>query len=105
MLGLPIPVAVLAQARRVADAFTALTGVAVDADELLTGRAAMLDLAPAGRISAGGATRLMASRDGWCALTLSRPDDVDAVPALVQADAVVDPWQVRRGLGRRSRRR
>jgi CoA-transferase family III len=91
---LVLPLAVLAQARRVADAFRALTGVAVDADEIVTGRAALLGLAPQGRISAGGATRLMACRDGWCALTLSRPDDVDAVPALVQADAVgADPWQ------------
>ena len=88
-----IPDAVLSRARRVADEFTALTGVEVDADELLTGRAALLGLVPAGRISAGGATRLMASRDGWCALTLSRPDDVDAIPALLQSDAVVDPWQ------------
>lgn len=32
----------------------------------------------------------MPSRDGWCALTLSRPDDVDAVPALIEADAVGD---------------
>jgi hypothetical protein len=91
---LVIPVAVLSQARRVADAFRALTGVAADADEILTGRAALLGLAPAGRVSAGGATRLMAGRDGWCALTLSRPDDVDAVPALVQSDAVgADPWR------------
>jgi hypothetical protein len=91
---LVIPVAVLSQARRVADAFRALTGVAADADEILTGRAALLALAPAGRVSAGGATRLMAGRDGWCALTLSRPDDVDAIPALVQSDAVgVDPWR------------
>ena len=35
----------------------------------------------------------MRSSDGWCALTLSRPDDVDAVPALVESDAVDDdPW-------------
>jgi CoA-transferase family III len=89
-----IPVAVLSQARRAADAFRALTGTTVVADELLTGRAILLGLEPADRISAGGATRLMPSRDGWCALTLSRPDDVDAVPALVQSDAVDgDPWR------------
>ncbi len=88
-----IPVAVLSQARRVADAFRALTGVAVDAGEILTGRAALLGLSLHGRISAGGATRLMASRDGWCAITLSRPDDVDAVPALLESAAVgEDPW-------------
>jgi len=35
----------------------------------------------------------MKSGDGWCALTLSRPDDIDAVPALIEADAVGDdPW-------------
>jgi hypothetical protein len=90
---LVIPVAVLSKARWVADAFRALTGVTVDAEEILAGRAALLGLEPAGRISAGVATRLMPSRDGWCALTLSRPDDVDAIPALVQSDAVGDdPW-------------
>jgi hypothetical protein len=92
---LVIPVAVLAKARLAADAFRALTGTAVDADGILTGRAALLGLSPAGRIAAGGATQLMACRDGWCALTLSRPDDVDAVPALVQSDGTGDdPWPV-----------
>jgi len=86
-----IPVAVLTRARRAADAFEKLTGVETDTTELLTGRAALLGLSPQGRISAGGATHLMRSSDGWCALTLSRPDDVDAVPALIEADAD-DPW-------------
>jgi CoA-transferase family III len=67
--------------------------IAADAATLLTGRAALLGLRRGGRVSAGGATRLVAARDGWCAFTLSRPDDVAAVPALVQADEVpVDPW-------------
>jgi hypothetical protein len=36
---------------------------------------------------------LLAARDGWCAITLSRPDDVAAVPALLQVDeAPADPW-------------
>ena len=88
-----LPAAVLSWARREAAAYRELTGVEVDADEILTGRAAMLGLSPKGRISAGGATHLMASRDGWCALTLSRADDVATVPALVQCDAVGDdPW-------------
>ena len=88
-----IPVAVLSRARRAADAFHALTGVTVDAAELLAGRAALLGLSPQGRISAGGATRLMRSSDGWCALTLSRQDDVDTVPALLESDAIGDdPW-------------
>jgi CoA-transferase family III len=88
-----IPIAVLTRARRAADAFGQLTGVAVDAGELLTGRAALLGLSAQGRTSAGGATRLMGSGDGWCALTLSRQDDVDAVAALVGSDSVGDdPW-------------
>ena len=89
-----IPVAVLTRARRAADAFRALTGVNVDAAELITGRAALLGLSVPGRVSAGGATHLMPSADGWCALTLSRRDDVAAIPALVESDAVAgDPWQ------------
>ncbi|MGF2947543.1 CoA transferase [Mycobacterium sp. Lab-001] len=86
---------VLDRAERVAAAVTAHTGVAVDAAGLLTGRAALLGLARGGRVSAGGATRLLSARDGWCALTLSRPADVGAVPALLQADDVAgDPWPV-----------
>ncbi len=86
-----IPVAVLTRARRAAEEFHDLSGVAVDAAELLSGRAALLGLSPHGRISAGGATQLMACADGWCAITLSRQDDIDMVPALVECDAH-DPW-------------
>jgi CoA-transferase family III len=88
---LVLPVAVLTRARRAADAFHGLTGVTLDAAELLTGRAALLGLSPQGRISTGGATRLMRSINGWCALTLSRQDDIAAVPALVESDAGA-PW-------------
>jgi CoA-transferase family III len=67
--------------------------IAADAATLLTGRAALLGLTRGGRVSAGGGTRLLAARDGWCAFTLSRPDDVAAVPALLQADEVpADAW-------------
>ena len=67
--------------------------IAADAATLLGGRAALLGLRRGGRVSAGGATRLLAARDGWCAITLSRPDDVAAVPALLHADEVpADPW-------------
>ncbi|MCB0927573.1 MAG: CoA transferase [Mycolicibacterium insubricum] len=71
----------------------AATDLAPDAATLLTGRAGLLGLRRRGRISAGGATRLLATLDGWVALTLSRPDDIAAVPALLAADAVdADPW-------------
>ena len=95
---LGIPDTVLSRARR---AVSDLTGAAadlggvvrVDADEILTGRAGLLGLAPAGRTSAGGATRLLESRTGWCALTLSRVDDVEAVPALLGTSRQpADPW-------------
>ena len=70
---------------------------APDAALLLTGRAGLLGLSRAGRVSAGGATRLLPARDGWCAITLSRPDDVAAVPALVGADDLPDdPWPLLR---------
>lgn len=86
--------AVLGRAQQVADAFAAITAVELDARALLTGRAAMLGLRRQGRVSAGGATRLFVTRDGsWCALTLSRADDIAAVPALVQTDSPdADPW-------------
>lgn len=85
--------AVLAHAGRTADALQRRIRVAVDAAHLLAGRAALLGLSRRGRVSAGGATHLVAARDGWCALTLSRPDDVDAVPALVESSArQSDPW-------------
>jgi hypothetical protein len=84
---------VLARAEHVAAAAGHRMGIAIDAATLLTGRAGLLGLTRGGRVSAGGATRLLAARDGWCAITLSRPDDVAAVPALLQVDEVpVDPW-------------
>jgi crotonobetainyl-CoA:carnitine CoA-transferase CaiB-like acyl-CoA transferase len=95
---LGIPDAVLARARQtasdIARGATDLGGdVSIDAGEVLIGRAALLGLRPAGRISAGGATRLIPTRDGWCALTLSRDDDVRTVPALLEtSDQPADPW-------------
>jgi hypothetical protein len=66
---------------------TAQTGSRVQADpaELLTGRAALAGFTRQGRVSAGGASRLLRSADGWCAVTLSRPDDAAAVPAILGA--------------------
>jgi hypothetical protein len=92
---LGIPDAVLARARQVVCDITRTAGRSgiADADEILTGRAGLLGLAPAGRISAGGSTRLLATRDGWCALTLSRVDDIDTVPALLELpEQPADPW-------------
>jgi hypothetical protein len=88
---------VLARAEEVASAVGRRLDSTVDAAVLLTGRAALLGLTRGGRVSAGGATRLLAAADGWCAITLSRPDDVAAVPALLQMDDVpADPWPMLR---------
>ena len=83
----------LDEARRVAADIGGLLGVGVDAATVLAGRAAILNLGPPGRISAGGATRLLPTADGWCAVSLPRDDDLAALPALMQTDAVTgDPW-------------
>jgi crotonobetainyl-CoA:carnitine CoA-transferase CaiB-like acyl-CoA transferase len=83
----------LHEARRVAADIGGLLGVEVDAATILGGRAAILKLSPPGRISAGGATRLLPTADGWCAVALPRDDDVAALPALLEVDAVTgDPW-------------
>lgn len=83
----------MTRAHDVASAIGDYLGIGVDAVSLLTGRAALLGLTRRGRISPGGGTRLLTARDGCCALTLSRADDLDAVPALLQVDDVAaDPW-------------
>jgi CoA-transferase family III len=84
------PAPVLAMLRAVSGQFaeaTAQTGSVVRADpaELLTGRAALAGFTRQGRVSAGGASRLLRTADGWCAVTLSRPDDAAAVPAILGA--------------------
>jgi hypothetical protein len=88
--GLPVlsPAPAFALLSRVADALGAATaeaGTAVVANpaELLTGRAALAGFTRHGRVSAGGSSRLLRAADGWCAVTLSRADDVDAVPAVL----------------------
>ncbi|MGK2867842.1 MAG: CoA transferase [Mycobacterium sp.] len=88
-----VPEVLIARAQDVADGFSGCTGVGVDAARLLTGRAALLGLARQGRLSAGGATRLLRAADTWCAFTLSRSDDAAAVPALIESDDPdPDPW-------------
>ena len=86
---------VLVEARRVAADIAGLLGVEVDAATILTRRAAVMNLAGPGRTSAGGATRLLRTVDGWCAVALPRDDDVAALPALMEVDTVTgDPWAV-----------
>jgi hypothetical protein len=59
----------------------------------LSERAAYLKLHRQGRTSAGGATRLLDAADGQVAITLSRLQDFDALPALCGQDLdESDPW-------------
>jgi len=64
--------------------------IGVDAMALLTERAGIWSYTRNGRVSCGGATRLMESADGWMALSLTRQDDDDLVPAWIGCDA---RWQ------------
>jgi hypothetical protein len=68
---------------------TALAGcpVAVDWAGTLCDRARILGLTRGGTVSAGGGARLLRTRDGWCALSLPRAEDLDLVPALTAG-----PW-------------
>lgn len=70
--------------RQLAEA-TGGVGLEVRADpaELLAGRAALAGFSRRGRESAGGSARLLRAADGWCAVSLSRADDVAAVPAIL----------------------
>jgi len=79
---------VLERAGQVADRL----GVGADAASLLAGRAALRGFTRGGRRSAGGASRLLAAADGWWAITLSRPDDLDAVGALICSEDPGEPW-------------
>ena len=80
-------------ARRIADASAHLgRRIQPEPGRLLTGRAALLGLTRRGAVSPGGASRLLSTADGWVALTLSRPDDLDVVPAIIGADDGGDPW-------------
>ncbi|MFJ9127770.1 CoA transferase [Streptomyces sp. NPDC102340] len=88
------PGALLPLVREVSGALARLTApqARINPALLLGARAGALGLARRGRVSAGGATRLLATSDGWCALTLSRPDDLDLVPGILERDDVREPW-------------
>ena len=94
-----LPAGVLSHAEQLATAIENHVGglggrrIRVDASELIIGRAALLGLNPPTRISSGGTTRLLQAADGWIALTLSRADDVEAVPALLEVPNAPDPWE------------
>jgi crotonobetainyl-CoA:carnitine CoA-transferase CaiB-like acyl-CoA transferase len=84
----------LAAAARAAEHLARTLGgsLSVDVASLLTGRAALLGLRRAGRTSANGSCRLLRAADGWVAVNLARPSDVELIPALLERPVPGDPW-------------
>jgi hypothetical protein len=82
-LGPPAPLVprLQAVAHEIAEVSAAL-GRRVEVDPLarLAERAALVGLRRQGLVSCGGGTRLVRAADGWFAVSLARPDDVDLVP-------------------------
>ena len=79
--------------RAALDLIKTRTGADLPGVGLLAERAAILGSSRRAPSSAGGAFRAVPSADGWFGLSLARPSDVEAVPALVEADdAAADPW-------------
>ncbi len=62
----------------------------VDVLALLGERAAISGLHRRGDVTCGGAGRLLRTADGWLAVSLPRPDDLDLVPAWLPG-SVADP--------------
>lgn len=73
-----------ADLHRLTGATPALPGV-----ELLGERAALTGATRRGPFAPGGRTRALRTLDGWVALTLARPEDLDLLPALLERDLPV----------------
>jgi hypothetical protein len=58
----------------------------------LTVRGRILGGWPSGRSSASGACRILRSGDGWIAISLARPWDLEVLPALVEGPVAEDHW-------------
>ena len=91
------PAGIVRPLRGLGEALAAATGrlgneVRVDAVALTAHRAAFTGFVRNGRHSTGGHARMMRTADGWVALSLPRPSDVDMLPALVGAAVDADDW-------------
>ena len=60
--------------------------LAIDPMPRLTERAEIWSYGRNGRVSCGGATRLMRASDEWIAVSITRPDDEALVPAWLECD-------------------
>jgi crotonobetainyl-CoA:carnitine CoA-transferase CaiB-like acyl-CoA transferase len=66
--------------------------VDVDGPALLGERAAFTGNARNGSTSVGGTCRLLRTADGWIAVNLARPVDLESVPAWLGVGVGDDPW-------------
>ncbi len=66
--------------------------VMVDPVALAAQRAAFTRSGRQGSTSVGGSARMLRSADGWVALNLPRPSDVESLPALVGANVSPADW-------------
>jgi CoA-transferase family III len=66
--------------------------VFVSTRAMLAERAAFTGHRRQGRLSAGGATRLLPTSDGWAVVSCARLDDPSLLAALVGAELPADPW-------------
>ncbi len=63
----------------------------IDPLALLGERAALLGLSRGGTTSCGGGCHLLATADGWIALSLARPEDIASLPAWLGHGGVPEP--------------
>ncbi|MCU1593332.1 MAG: acyl-CoA transferase/carnitine dehydratase-like protein [Frankiales bacterium] len=89
---LPAPGCPATAARAALLAMQALGGPPVLGHHLLGERAALLGFSRNAPWSVGGSCRGVRSSDGWVAVSLARPDDREAVPALVGRSPHGDAW-------------
>lgn len=85
----------------------ACRGVAIDLDPLalLGERSAIAGFGRRGSTSVGGACEIVQAADGWIAINLARPEDFEALPALLDGEAAIHDWPgVKAAIGRRTRR-
>ena len=92
------PAGLVPKLGRIADGLARVserTGRVVDLDPLalLGERAAIAGLVRHGDTSCGGATRIVRAADGWFAVALARPEDVELVPAWLERGTTDDAWQ------------
>jgi hypothetical protein len=61
-------------------------------DSVLGGRAHLANLRRGGLQSCNRSCRLLEARDGWIALNLPRPSDIEMLPAWLGTEVGADPW-------------